>query len=173
MPDTDYDTWIICRHRFEGSGRSAVITVNSTLEKRLSFADYRYHVSIAIDAAKHSIDASGRIGAHESQHLLTLSRVIREALEAEDQHLIAIVHGAGARTLDLHAREGEAVARRLQALKDDKTWDRPWRFEVKLDPLGKLSEAWREIAAASHEHHLAVNIAHSRGGEFIDHHHLF
>ena len=173
MPDNDYDTWVICRHKFPANGRSAVITVNTSFEKRLTFADYPYHVSIAIEAAAHSIDASGRIGAHESQHLLTLSRVIREALESEDQHLIAIVHGAGARTLELHARDGESVARRLNTLKREKSWDRPWAFEVRLDPQGKLSEAWREVAAASHEHHLAVNIAHSRSGDSMDHHHLF
>ncbi|MGO9512302.1 MAG: DUF695 domain-containing protein [Steroidobacteraceae bacterium] len=171
MPDTDYDTWVVCRHRFPTSGQSAVITVNTTLEKRLKFADYPYHVSIAIDAAAHSVDPSGRIGAHESQHLLVLSRVIREALECEDQHLMAIVHGVGARTLELHARDGEAVARRLKALKDEKTWDRAWGFEVEYDPKGKRSKAWREIAAASQEHHLAVNIPHSRGGESADHHH--
>jgi hypothetical protein len=171
VPDTDFDTWIICRHRFPQSGQSAVITVNSTLEKRLDFAVYPYHVSIAIAAAAHSIDASGRIGAHESQHLLSLSRVIRKHLESEDQHLIAIVHGAGARTLELHARDGASVARKLTALKDEKTWDRTWRFEVKSDPAGKLSELWRSIAATAEEHHLAVNIAHSRDGESEDHHH--
>lgn len=171
MPDTDYDTWVICRHRFAASGRSAVITVNSTLEKRVSFADHRYHVSIAIDAAARSVDAAGRIGAHESQHLVGLSRVIRAALESLDQHLIAIVHGAGSRTLELYARDGDAVAARLNALKEDKTWDRAWRFAVTLDPQGRLSEAWRELAAASHEHHLAVNIPHSRDGDSVDHHH--
>jgi hypothetical protein len=171
VSDADYDTWVICRHRFPASGQSAVITVNGTLEKRLNFLDYPYHVSIAIAAAAHSIDASGRIGAHESQHLLQLSRVIREALEAEDQHLVAIVHGAGARTLELHVRDGESVARRLTALKDDKTWDRTWGFEVKPDPDGKLSEVWRGIAAASAEHHLAVNIP--RSGSADHHHYLF
>jgi len=171
VPDADYDTWVVCRHRFPTSGQSAVITVNTTLEKRLKFADYPYHVSIAIDAAPLSVDASGRIGAHESQHLLVLSRVIRESLECEDQHLMAIVHGAGARTLELHARNGDSVARRLSALKDEKTWDRSWGFAVKHDPAGKLSEVWREIVAASQEHHLAVNIPHSRGGEAADHHH--
>jgi Family of unknown function (DUF695) len=171
VPDTDYDTWVICRHTFPASGRSAVITVNSTLEKRLTFADYRYHVSIAIDADARSVDASGRIGAHESQHLVGLSRVIREALEGLDQHLTAIVHGAGARTLELYARDGEAILRRLNELKEDKTWDRAWRFVVTLDPKGRLSQGWRELAAAAHEHHLAVNIPHSRGGDSVDHHH--
>jgi hypothetical protein len=171
MPDTDYDTWVICRHKFPASGQSAVITVNSTLDKRLRFADYPYHVSIAIAALPNSVDASGRIGAHESQHLLNLSRVIREFLESEDQHLIAIVHGAGARTLELHARDGTSVVRRLDALKNEKTWDRSWGFEVKLDPGGKLSEIWRDIAAASAEHHLAINVPHSPGGAAVDHHH--
>jgi len=171
VTDTDYDTWVICRHKFPASGRSAVITVNSTLDQRLRFADYPYHVSIAIDALPKSVDASGRIGAHESQHLLALSRVIRESLECEDQHLIAIVHGAGARTLELHARDGASVARRLTALKNDKTWDRSWGFEVKADPEGRLSEIWRDIARASEEHHLAVNIAHSPSGASADHHH--
>jgi hypothetical protein len=170
VPDTDYDTWVICRHRFPGNGRSAVITVNTTLEKRLKFTDYPYHISIAIDAARRSIDASGRIGAHESQHLLNLSRVIREHLKGEDQHLIAIVHGAGARTLDLYARDGAAVARRLNALKDDKTWDRAWAFEVKHDPQGRLSEVWRDIARASEEHHLTINVPHSDAAS--DHHHF-
>jgi uncharacterized protein DUF695 len=171
VTDSDYDTWVICRHKFAATGRSAVITVNSTLEKRLNFAEYPYHVSIAIDAAAHAVDASGRIGAHESQHLLALSRVIRESLESEDQHLIAIVHGDGARTLEVHARDGGAVARRLNALKADKTWDRPWGFEVKSDPAGQLSKAWRDIAATSQEHHLAINISHSHGGAGADHHH--
>jgi hypothetical protein len=171
VPDADFDTWVICRHRFPESGKSAVITVNSTLEKRLNFADYPYHVSVAIAAAPHSIDAAGRIGAHESQHLLNLSRVIRKELESEDQHLVAIVHGAGARTLELHARDGASVARKLTALKDDKTWDRTWRFEVKPDPKGKRSELWRGIAATAEEHHLAVNIPHARGGDSEDHHH--
>jgi hypothetical protein len=171
VPDADYDTWVICRHKFPASGKSAVITVNSTLEKRLNFVDYPYHVSIAIAAAPHSLDASGRIGAHESQHLLHLSRVIREGLESEDQHLMAIVHGAGARTLELHARDGESVARRLTALKEDNTWDRAWAYEIKHDPAGKRSEVWRGIAATSEEHHLAINIPHSRGGESEDHHH--
>jgi hypothetical protein len=171
VPDIDYDTWVICRHRFPESGRSAVITVNSTLEKRLKFADYRYHVSIAIDAAERAIDPSGRIGAHESQHLVGLSRVIREALESYDQHLIAIVHGAGARTLEMYARDGEAVARCLNVLKEEKTWDRAWRFSVALDPEGRLSETWREIAAASEEHHLAVNIPQPRDADSVDHHH--
>jgi uncharacterized protein DUF695 len=169
VPDSDYDTWVICRHKFPASGRSAVITVNSTLERRLNFAEYPYHVSVAIDAAAHAVDASGRIGAHESQHLLKLSRIIREPLECEDQHLIAIVHGDGARTLELYARDGDAIARRLNALKADKTWDRPWRFEVTLDRQGKRSEVWRHIAAASQEHHLAINVAH--GDPAADHHH--
>jgi hypothetical protein len=174
VSDADYDTWVICRHKATANGQSAVITVNSTLEKRLIFADYPYHVSIAIEAAAHSVDASGRIGAHESQHLLTLSRVIREALEAEDQHLIAIVHGAGARTLELHARDGESIARRLNALKNDKTWDRGWRFDITHDPKGTLSQGWRDIAAASHEHHLAINVPQTRdGGAAEQHHFLF
>jgi hypothetical protein len=171
VADADFDTWVICRHRFPESGKSAVITVNSTLEKRLNFTDYPYHVSIAIAAAPHSLDAAGRIGAHESQHLLNLSRVIRKELEGEDLHLVAIVHGAGARTLELHARDGASVARRLTALKDDKTWDRGWRFEVQPDPKGKRSELWRGIAATAEEHHLAVNIPHARGGDSEDHHH--
>ncbi len=170
MADTDYDTWIICRHTFPESGKSAVITVNSSLEKRLSFSEYPYHVSIAIAATARALDASGRIGAHESQHLLLLSRVIREHLDAEDQHLIAIVHGAGARTLELHARDGAAVTRRLNALLRDKTWDRSWTFQVKDDPLGRLSEPWRDIARSHGEHHLAVNVPHS--GAALDHHHF-
>jgi hypothetical protein len=166
---TDYDTWVICRHTFPESGRSAVITVNSSLEKRLSFSEYPYHVSIAIEAVAHSLDARGRINAHESQHLLILSRVIREHLDAENEHLIAIVHGAGARTLGLHARDGAAVRRRLNALMQDKRWDRTWTFEVNDDPLGRLSEPWREIARSQAEHHLAVNIPHSGA---LDHHHF-
>jgi hypothetical protein len=168
---SEVDTWVICRHRFAESGKSAVITVNTTLEGRLSFTDYRYYVSIAIDAAEHALDARGRIGAHESQHLLTLSRVIRSHLESEEQHLIAIVHGAGARTLVLHACDGEAIGRRLSALKKEKTWDRPWRFEVLPDLEGKLSERWREIARASQEHHLTVQVPH--GGTSDHHHFLF
>jgi len=171
MPDSDFDTWIICRHRFADSGKSAVITVNSTLAKRLSFLDYPYHVSITIDAAAPSVDSSGRIGAHESQHLLALSRVIRESIEAEDQHIVAIVHGAGGRTLELHARDGDSVARCLNALQEEKTWDRRWCFEVESDPEGKRSEIWREIAAASQEHHLAIHIPHTRSGASVDHHH--
>src|ERR1700761_4267834 len=127
---------MICRHRFP-TGISAVITVNTTLEQRLSFADYPFHVSVAIEASPRALDASGRINAHESQHLLHLSRVIREQLDCEDQHLMAIVHGAGARTLEFHARDGEAMARRLTALKQEKTWDRPWAFEIRPDPAGK------------------------------------
>jgi hypothetical protein len=142
--------------------------VNTTLRQRLSFADYPFHVSIAIEAAARSLDASGRIGAHESQHLLNLSRVIRGHLEGEGQHLMAIVHGAGARTLELYARDGDAVARRLTALKQEKTWDRPWSFEVRSDPTGKLCEEWHRIARASEEHHLSVNVPH--GGP--DHHHF-
>ncbi len=172
MQDADYDTWIICRHRFPDSGKSAVITVNDSLAKRLTFPDYPYHVSITIDAAAASVDATGRIGAHESQHLLALSRLIRESIEPEDQHILAIVHGAGGRTLELHARDGESVARRLKALQREKTWDRRWRFEVASDPAGRRSEAWREIAAASKEHHLAINVPHSRTGESVDHHHF-
>ena len=169
MADTDYDTWVICRHRFADSGQSAVITVNSSLEERLSFSEYPYYVSIAIAAAAHSLDARGRIGAHESQHLLILSRVIREHLDAEDQHLIAIVHGAGARTLGLHARDGAAVTRRLNALLQEKRWDRIWTFEVNDDPQGRRSEPWRDIARSQGEHHLAVNIPHSGA---LDHHHF-
>jgi hypothetical protein len=81
---------------------------------------------------------------------------------------MAIVHGAGARTLELYARDGEAVARRLTALKRDKTWDRAWSFEVRSDPTGKLCEEWQRIARASEEHHLSVNVPH--GGP--DHHHF-
>ena len=169
MADTDYDTWVICRHTFPESGRSAVITVNSSLEKRLSFSEYPYHVSIAIEAVAHSLDARGRINAHESQHLLILSRVIREHLDADNEHLIAIVHGAGARTLGLHARDGAAVTRRLNALLQEKRWDRIWTFEVNDDPRGRLSEPWRDIARSQGEHHLAVNIPHSGA---LDHHHF-
>lgn len=168
---SDFDTWVICRHKFPASGQSAVITVNSTLDERIKFADYPYHVSIAILAAAQSVDANGRIGAHESQHLLNLSRVIREHLEFEDQHLIAIVHGAGARTLELHARDGASAAHRLNVLKEEKTWDRAWNFAVKSDPEGKLSKIWRDIARASEEHHLAINISHSQSGAGADHHH--
>jgi hypothetical protein len=171
MADTDYDTWIICRHRFPESGKSAVITVNSSLERRLRFSEFPYHVSIAIAAAVGSLDASGRIGAHESQHLLLLSRVIREHLDPDEQHLMAIVHGAGARTLELHARNGTAVARRLNDLLEQKTWDRSWAFDVKRDPEGRLSEPWRAIAHAQGEHHLAVNVPHS--GASDQHHFLF
>jgi hypothetical protein len=169
VADTDYDTWVICRHTFPQSGRSAVITVNSSLEKRLSFSEYPYHVSIAIQAVAHSLDARGRINAHESQHLLILSRVIREHLDAENEHLIAIVHGAGARTLGLHARDGATVRRRLTALLQEKRWDRIWTFEVNDDPLGRFSEPWRDIARSQAEHHLAVNIPHSGA---LDHHHF-
>ncbi len=168
MPEIDYDTWVICRHRFPATAKSAVITVNTTLHERLSLADYPFHVSIVIEAAARSLDASGRIGAHETQHLLTLSRVIRESLDGEDQHLMVIVHGAGARTLELYARDGDSVARRLTALRKDKTWDRPWSFEVRRDPSGKLCDEWYRIAEASEEHHLSVNVAH--GGP--DHHHF-
>ena len=171
MADTDFDTWIICRHKFPGSGKSAVITVNDSLAKRLTFLDYPYHVSITIDAAANAVDATGRIGAHESQHLLALSRLIRESIESEDQHIMAIVHGAGGRTLELHARDGASVAQRLNALQQEKTWDRRWRFEVTGDPEGKRSEGWREIAAASQEHHLTMHVPHSRGGASVDHHH--
>jgi hypothetical protein len=171
VQDADYDTWVVCRHKFPTNGQSAVVTVNSTLEKRMNFADYPYHVSIAIYAAAKSVDASGRIGAHESQHLLGLSRLIRESIESEDLHIIAIVHGAGARTLALHARDGDSVVRRLNALKNDKTWDRTWRFEVKADPHGQLSRVWRDIAALPAEHHLAINVPHSHDGASVDHHH--
>jgi hypothetical protein len=169
MADTDYDTWIICRHRFPESGKSAVITVNGSLEKRLRFSEFPYHVSIAISAAARSLDANGRIGAHESQHFLMLSRVIREHLDPEEQHLMAIVHGAGARTLELHARDGMAVARRLNHLLEQKTWDRSWAFDVKSDPEGRLSEQWRAIAHAQGEHHLVVNVPHWGAS---DHHHF-
>jgi hypothetical protein len=171
MTDAEYDTWVVCRHKFAADGRSAVITVNSAFGKRLQFADYPYHVSIAIAAAPGAIDASGRIGAHESQHLLTLSRVIREALDREEQHIIAIVHGAGARTLELYARDGDAIAGRLNALQAEKTWDRAWNFQVTADPQGRRSQRWREIAAASQEHHLAINVPHARDGAAADHHH--
>ena len=113
---------MICRHRFAATGASAVITVNTTLAQRLLFAEYPFHVAVAIEAAARALDASGRINAHESQHLLHLSRVIREHLECEDQHLMAIVHGAGARTLEFQARDGDAIARRLTALRQEKTW---------------------------------------------------
>ena len=169
MSDNAYDTWMICRHRFPDTGKSAVITVNTTLERRLCFAEYPFHVSVAIQAAPRSLDAAGRINAHESQHLLHLSRVIREHLECEDQHLMAIVHGAGARTLEFHAREGEAMARRLRALRQEKTWDRAWTFEVRPDPAGKLSEAWRVIVKASEEHHLSVTVSQESASS--DHHH--
>jgi hypothetical protein len=169
VPESDYDTWVVCRHRFSERGCSAVITVNTSLEQRAIFAKYPYHVSVAIEAAPQSIDAAGRIGAHESQHLLNLSRVIREALECEEQHIIAIVHGAGARTLESYARDGSAVAARLRELKEQKNWDRSWRFEIKRDPEGKLSERWRDIARASEEHHLAINVPHSGAS---DHHHF-
>jgi hypothetical protein len=159
---------MICRHRFSATGKSAVITVNATLEQRLRFADYPFHVSVAIEAAARALDASGRINAHESQHLLHLSRVIREQLDCEDQHLMAIVHGAGARTLEFHARDGESMARRLTALKQDKTWDRPWAFQVRPDPAGKLSAVWRNIVEASAEHHLSVTVPQGS----VDHHHF-
>ena len=159
---------MICRHRFPDTGKSAVITVNATLEQRLRFADFPFHVSVAIEAAPRALDASGRINAHESQHLLHLSRVIREHLDCEAEHLMAIVHGAGARTLEFHARDGEAVARRLRALKQEKTWDRPWTFEVRPDPAGKLSAGWRTIVEASEEHHLSVTVPQGS----VDHHHF-
>jgi hypothetical protein len=169
VADTDYDTWVICRHTLPESGQSAVITVNSSLEKRLSFSDYPQHVSIVIEAETHSLDARGRINAHESQHLLLLSRVIREHLDPENEHLIAIVHGAGARTLCLHARDGEALRRRLNALLQEKRWDRTWTFEMNDDPCGRLSEPWRDLARSREEHHLAVNIPHAGA---LDHHHF-
>jgi hypothetical protein len=159
---------MICRHRFPATGESAVITVNTTLAQHLRFADYPFHVRVAIEAARDSLDASGRIDAHESQHLLRLSRVIREHLECEDQHLMAIVHGAAARTLEFHARDGDAMARRLTALRQDKTWDRPWSFEVRADPEGKLSAGWRTIVEASKEHHLSMTVS----PESADHHHF-
>jgi hypothetical protein len=168
MADDDYDTWVVCRHRFP-DGKSAVITVNTSLVKRVKFGDYPHHVAIAIDAAPRSLDASGRIAAHESQHLVALSRVIREALESQAPQLIAIVHGAGSRTLVLHARDGAAIARCLNALKKDKTWDRPWRFEIIDDPAGRESAPWRDIAAAAADHHLAINVPHSSPS--ADHHH--
>jgi Family of unknown function (DUF695) len=159
---------VICRHRFPATGASAVITVNTTLPQRLSFAEYPFHVSVAIAAAARALDASGRINAHESQHLLHLSRVIREHLECEDQHLLAIVHGAGARTLEFHARDDAAIARRLTALRQEKTWDRPWTFQIRPDPAGKLSAGWRSIAEASEEHHLSVTVPQGSA----DHHHF-
>jgi hypothetical protein len=174
-PCADFDTWIICRHKFANSGLSAVITVNSTLESRLKLTDYPYYLSIAIEAEPRFVDAHGRIGAHESQHLQALSRLIRESLDTEAQHLIAIVHGAGARTLALHARDGGAIAGRLKALKRDKTWDRAWSFQIIHDPWGAKSEPWREIARASGDHHLAINIPHAEGGLAAGepHHSLF
>jgi Family of unknown function (DUF695) len=159
---------MICRHRFAVTGASAVITVNTTLAQRLRFADYPFHVSVAIEAAARALDTSGRINAHESQHLLHLSRVIREHLECEDQHLMAIVHGAGARTLEFQARDGDAIARRLTALRQEKTWDRPWTFAVRPDPAGKLSAGWRTIVEASAEHHLSVTVPLGS----VDHHHF-
>jgi hypothetical protein len=171
VTDLDYDTWVICRHRFPESGQSAVITVNTTLERRVSFTDYPYYASLVIAAAARAHDAHGRIGAHESQHLLGLSRVIRGHLDNEDQHLIAIIHGAGARTLVLHARDGAAIERRLNGLKEQKTWDRPWTFEVRHDPFGKGSEAWRDLVRASQDHHLTVNVPH--GAVSDQHHFLF
>lgn len=171
MADADHDTWVVCRHRFARTGQSAVITVNSTLEKRLRFADYPFHVSVAVEAAPGTSDASGRIGAHESRHLVHLTRVIRRHLEREDQHLIAIVHGAGARTLVLHAKDGESVAARLGALKLENTWDRAWTFEVARDAEGRLSEQWRDIARAGEDHHLAIDVPQSADGEAADHHH--
>jgi hypothetical protein len=159
---------MICRHRFAATGESAVITVNTTLAQCLRFAEYPFHVSVAIAADALAVDASGRINAHESQHLLHLSRVIREHLECEDQHLMAIVHGAGARTLEFHARDGEAIARRLTTLRQEKTWDRAWTFEVRPDPAGKLSAGWRTIVEASEEHHLSVTVPQGS----LDHHHF-
>jgi hypothetical protein len=159
---------MICRHRFPATGKSAVITVNTTLEQRLRFAEYPFHVCVAIEAAPRSLDPSGRINAHESQHLLHLSRVIREHLESEDQHLMAIVHGAGARVLEFHARDGDAMARRLTALRQEKTWDRSWSFDVRPDPQGNLSAAWRAIVKASEEHHLSMTVPQGSA----DHHHF-
>lgn len=159
---------MICRHRFPATGESAVITVNTTLAQHLRFADYPFHVRVAIEAAPRTLDAAGRINAHESQHLLHLSRVIREHLECEDAHLMAIVHGAGARALEFHARDGDAMARRLTALRQEKTWDRPWTFEIRADPDGKLSAGWRTIVEASAEHHLTVTVAQGSA----DHHHF-
>jgi hypothetical protein len=159
---------MICRHRFPATGASAVITVNTTLAQRLRFAEYPFHISVAIEAAARAVDASGRINAHESQHLLHLSRVIREHLECEDQHLMAIVHGAGARTLEFQARDGDAITHRLTALGQEKTWDRPWTFAVRPDPAGKLSAGWRTIVVASAEHHLSVTVPQ----EGVDHHHF-
>lgn len=171
MTDTDFDTWLICRHKFPDGGRSAVITVNDTFEQRLKFADFPFHVSIAIDAVAEACDFAGRIGPHESRHLLELSRKIRASLEGEDQHLVAIMHGAGARTLVIHARDGGRIARRLNELQTDMVWDRKWNFEVRSDPEGNLVRGWRDIAAASEEHHLSVNVPHARDGETADHHH--
>jgi hypothetical protein len=161
---------MICRHRFAATGESAVITVNMTLAHRLSFADYPFHVSVEVRADERALDASGRIDAHESPHLLHLSHVIREHLECEDQHLMTIVHGAGARTLEFHARDGEAMTRRLTVLKQEKTWDRAWSFKVRPDPAGKLSEGWRTIVEASAEHHLSVTVP---PGSAHHHHFLF
>ena len=159
---------MICRHRFPATGASAVITVNTTLAQRLRFAEYPFHISVAIEAAAPAVDASGRINAHESQHLLHLSRVIREHLECEDQHLMAIVHGAGARTLEFQASDGDAITHRLTALRQEKTWDRPWTFAVRPDPAGKLSAGWRTIVEASEEHHLSVTVPQGS----VDHHHF-
>lgn len=169
MTETDYDIWVICRHKFPESGKSAVITVNTSLEKRVTFTDYAYHVEIVIEAAPRALDAAGRIGAHESQHLVGLSRVIREHLKSEDQHLVAIVHGAGARTLVLHARDARAVEQCLTSLKEENTWDRRWTFDIQHDPFGKRAEPWRDVARASQEHHLSVQVPH---GASPDHHHF-
>jgi hypothetical protein len=161
---------MICRHRFADTGESAVITVNTTLAQHLRFEEYPFHVRVAIQAAPGSLDAARRINAHESQHLLHLSRVIREHLECEEQHLMAIVHGAGARTLEFHARDGDAMTRRLTALRQEKTWDRPWGFDVRPDPAGKLSAGWRTIVEAAEEHHLSVTVEQ---GSAEHHHFLF
>ncbi len=159
---------MICRHRFADTGESAVITVNTTLAHHLRFEEYPFHVRVAIEAAPESLDGARRINSHESQHLLHLSRVIREHLECEDQLLMAIVHGAGARTLEFHARDGDAMTRRLTALRQEKTWDRPWSFDVRPDPAGKLSAGWRTIVEAAEEHHLSVTVAQGSA----DHHHF-
>ena len=71
VPDTDYDTWVVCRHRFATSGQSAVITVNTTLEKRSELCRLpRITCRLRSTPRRIRSIASGRIGAHESQHLL-------------------------------------------------------------------------------------------------------
>jgi hypothetical protein len=171
VPVTDYDTWVVCRHHFADSGKSAVITVNSSFATRIGFARFPYYVWVVIEAATHTIDVSGRISPHESHHLLDLSNTIRAALDGADQHIVAIVHGAGARSLALYARDGGRVTERLNALKHDNVWDRRWNFRVQSDPQGMLSAEWRHIADTSNAHHLTIYIPHGPSGTTVDHHH--